>query len=102
MLYSAKTVQLDVVIVTLDTYDDMGGALQAALGVGYWGTITAHRSDGTDMWGVELHGPGNPTPVQAKMGERLIWYPVWQRLDVVSNEEALANFTDFTPIQEGS
>ena len=54
---------------------DLGNALNASLGIGYRGTISAFKNlDGTDVWSVELNGPGNPQPVYASLNYVFIWH----------------------------
>jgi hypothetical protein len=71
---NATTKSISVTYFPLDTPADMGNALSAALTVGYRGSISASTdAQGTANWMIELNGPGNPDPVQAPLGNVLVW-----------------------------
>lgn len=71
---NATTKPVTITYLPLDTPADMGNALSAALTIGYRGTISASLdAQGTATWLIELNGPGNPEPVQAPLGNVLVW-----------------------------
>lgn len=71
---SATTKPVNVTYIPLDTPADMGNALSLALGIGYRGTIEAYAdSASNEVWHIQLIGPGNPLPVNAALGDVLIW-----------------------------
>lgn len=71
---SATTKPVTVTYVQLNTPSDMGNALDTALTIGYQGTLAAYKDQaGNPVWHIELRGPGNPTGVNAGLGDVLIW-----------------------------
>lgn len=71
---NATTKSVTVTYLPLNTPADMGNALNAALTVGYRGSVSASKdAQGTENWLIELNGPGNPDPVQAPLGNVLVW-----------------------------
>lgn len=70
---TATTKPTTVSFWKLTTPEEMGTALSKVLAFGYRGAIQAFKDDkGTDVWRLELNGPGNPVPVVAGLGDVLI------------------------------
>jgi hypothetical protein len=72
---SATTKPVSVTYVPLNSPSDLGDALNTALSIGYRGKLEAYTdpTTGNAVWRLELNGPGNPTPVNAGLGDVLIW-----------------------------
>lgn len=71
---NATTNSITVTYLPLDTPASLGDALAAALTIDYRGSISASKNaQGVATWLIELNGPGNPDPVQAPLGDVLVW-----------------------------
>lgn len=89
---SATTNPISVTYVLLNTPSDMGNALDTALTIGYRGKVEAYTDEaGTEVWHIELNGPGNSTPVGAGLTDVLIWDGA--RLESMSQTEFATKYT---------
>jgi len=69
----AYTKVTEVTYFPITSAAELAAALDAALTIGYRGSVSAYMDGDTEVWGIELNGPGNSAPVKGAIGDVFVW-----------------------------